>query len=247
MRTKWKFSNGIVIKTDMGWRQRIQSALVKQSHIHTFPQEENLSLLNMYQFKYWLLHAGDSFKQFSSHVGININVFVEHSVFKQINPLGSSFLSSTSVGTIQTASSDIYFRQSFIHTCYVRKIIIYIFFLVVFALDTSGQRKISSRNNDKLCAVKQNWLNWSGFCGLSVRSHKQLVIAINIYFMWTTEPGSKRCPIVEQKKIIKFLIKISFATYISHRFYVRLFYSAWKIYDGFSQKPELNVFKQYVH
>lgn len=41
------------------------------------------------------------------------------------------------------------------------------------------RRKSQQKNNDKLCVLEQNWLNRSGFCGFSVHSYKQLVIAIN--------------------------------------------------------------------
>lgn len=59
-------------------------------------------------------------------------------------------------------------------------------------LDCQGK---SQQNNDKLCVQKQNWLNCSGFCGLSV-SYKQLVIAINKFRV----SFSNQCPVVERQR-----------------------------------------------
>lgn len=54
------------------------------------------------------------------------------------------------------------------------------------------RQKSQQKNNDKSCAVEQNWLNRSGFCGLSVHCYKQLVIAINKFRVYP----APRCPIV---------------------------------------------------
>lgn len=72
--------------------------------------------------------------------------------------------------------------------------------------------KTLRRNNDK-CVVKQNWLNYGGFCGLSPQpSYKQVVIAINKNRSYPLQPMSNRW---KNNKV--------FNKNISHRFFSYLF------------------------
>lgn len=116
-----------------------------------------------------------------------------------------------------------------------------------------------SRNNDKLCVVERNWLNCSGFCGLSVLSHKQLVIAINIYFMYVllepasqpankpTNPGSQRSPtIAENNKVFNKNIfrNIYFASILYVFIILPRVENLWWSHTRYQW---FNVYKQYVH
>lgn len=183
-RQETKFSKSFVIKTDMGWKQRMWGFLVKQ-----IPNCKTEGYnINIYKF-YWVSNQilASSLRQFlqtlfSKYRNQYRRVHGAFRLNKSTLEL-SFFLSSTSQSKLlplMFASASHSFNEN--HNSYI------------FSSCLCWPNKENqSRNNDKLCVVERNWLNCSGFCGLSVLSHKQLVIAINIYFMYVLlEPTSQQ-------------------------------------------------------